>query len=325
MKRSTILLVDDDPVIIRSISRILAGIADVRFATNGDAALRLARDSTPDLVLLDSEMPGMNGFQVCAAFQSDPELAEVPIIFVTSHSDTAMHIAGLEAGAVDFIAKPISEPLLLARIKSQLRIKRLTDELRSATMMDQLTQIANRRRFDEKLARECARAARAQEPLGLLMIDVDYFKRFNDYYGHPAGDVCLKNIATVLEKSCHRPSDLAARYGGEEFTVVLPGEGLEGASHVARRILAVLKALALPHAKSSVSKHVTVSIGIGYFDQVPTEGAEKALLAAADKALYAAKSAGRAQAWAIDASGGNLGEPEAIGEPQPNTSHPLTP
>jgi diguanylate cyclase (GGDEF)-like protein len=314
MKSSSILLVDDDPVIIRSISRILADVAEVRFATNGEAALRLARESMPDLILLDSEMPGMSGFQVCEAFQSDSELVEVPIIFVTSHSDTAMHVAGLEAGAVDFIAKPISEPLLLARVKSQLRIKRLTDELRSATMVDPLTQIANRRRFDDKLSRECARCVRTQEPLSVLMIDVDYFKRFNDNYGHPAGDVCLKKVAAVLEKSCHRPADLAARYGGEEFTLVLPGVALKGAEHVAHRILEALSTLALPHAKSSISKFVTVSIGIGYFNKVPRNGAERDLLAAADKALYAAKSGGRAQAWAMDALETKTGQPESINE-----------
>jgi diguanylate cyclase (GGDEF)-like protein len=314
MKSSSILLVDDDPLIIRTMSRILADVADVRFATNGEAALRLARESMPDLILLDSEMPGMSGFQVCEALQADPELADVPVIFVTSHSDTAMHVAGLEAGAVDFIAKPVSEPLLLARVKNQLRIKRLTDELRSATMVDTLTQIANRRRFDEKLSRERARCERAKEPLGVLMIDVDYFKRYNDNYGHPEGDACLKKIATVLEQSCQRPADLAARYGGEEFTVLLPGLAKDGAAHVARRILDALTELAIPHEKSSVSDWVTVSIGVGYFNRVPRKGDGRDLLAAADLALYAAKGAGRAQVWAMDASDLESGQPQSVND-----------
>lgn len=312
MRNSSILLVDDDPLIIRSIGRILSTVAELRFATNGEAALRLAHESMPDLVLLDSEMPGMNGFQVCRALKSDPETADVPIIFVTSHSDTEMHIAGLEAGAVDFIAKPISEPLLLARVKSQLRIKRLTDDLRNATMLDSLTQIANRRRFDERLTREWLRSARTNESISVLMVDVDHFKRFNDTYGHLAGDVCLMQVAEALRSSCQRPADLAARYGGEEFSILLPGVAMDGAQHVANRILKALKVLALPHANSPTAAHVTVSIGIGYFDRVLQSGNERELLAASDKALYAAKGAGRAQAWALGASEMQSQQPKPV-------------
>lgn len=312
MKKNSILLVDDDPLIIRSMSHILSDIAVLRFATSGETALRLVSESLPDLILLDSEMPGMNGFMVCESLKSHSESADVPIIFVTSHSDDATHIAGLEAGAVDFISKPISEPLLLARVKNQLRIKRLTDELRDATMLDPLTQIANRRRFNERLSREIQRCIRASEPISLLMLDVDYFKRFNDTYGHPAGDNCLKEVATVLQNSCLRPADLAARYGGEEFTVLLPGVALEGAQIVALRILSKLSALALPHAGSSVSDHVTVSLGIGFLDKISPTCSERDLISVADKALYAAKGAGRAQAWALDASDSQLPPSEAF-------------
>lgn len=312
MRKDSILLVDDDPLIIRSIGRILSTVAELRFATNGEAALRLASESLPDLILLDAEMPGMNGFEVCRALKAEPETADVPIIFVTSHSDTEMHIAGLEAGAVDFIAKPISEPLLLARVKNQLRIKRLTDELRHATMLDSLTQIANRRRFDERLTREWQRCARANEPISALMVDVDHFKRYNDTYGHPAGDVCLRHVAEALKRSCQRPADLAARYGGEEFAVLLPGVAMDGAQHVASRILKAFNVLAMAHANSSTSAHVTVSIGIGYFDRVPLIGNERDLLAASDKALYAAKGAGRAQAWALDAADSQSQQPTFV-------------
>lgn len=315
MRNDSILLVDDDPLIIRSISRILSEIAELRFATNGETALRLVRESAPDLILLDSEMPGMSGFKVCEALKSEPEFADVPIIFVTSHSDDATHVAGLEAGAVDFISKPISEPLLLARVKSQLRIKRLTDELRSSTMQDPLTHIANRRRFDERLSREWLRCARSGEPLSVLMLDVDYFKRFNDTYGHPAGDMCLQEVAAVLRDSCRRPADVVARYGGEEFAVLLPDVGLEGARHVALRILKGLSDLALPHAGSSVSPYVTASLGLGYLDQILPTHDKRNLLSAADKALYAAKGAGRAQAWALDASDAQSHQPQPISRP----------
>jgi diguanylate cyclase (GGDEF)-like protein len=131
---------------------------------------------------------------------------------------------------------------------------------------------------------------------------VDYFKRFNDHYGHPAGDTCLCAVANALTKNCQRPADLAARYGGEEFVVLLPDVSLSGAQQVAQRILNAMDDLALPHASSAIANHVTVSIGIGFLDNVPRACTERDLIAAGDKALYAAKSAGRAQAWALDAS-----------------------
>lgn len=315
MRNDSILLVDDDPLIIRSIGRILSEVAELRFATNGETALRLVHASAPDLILLDSEMPGMSGFKVCEALKSEPEFADVPIIFVTSHSDDATHIAGLEAGAVDFISKPISEPLLLARVKSQLRIKRLTDELRNATMQDPLTHIANRRRFDVRLSREWLRCARSGDPMSVLMLDVDYFKRFNDTYGHPAGDLCLQEVAKVLQDCCRRPADVVARYGGEEFAVLLPGVGLEGAQHVALRVLKGLSDLALPHTGSYVSTHVTASLGLGYLETILPTHNKRDLLSAADKALYAAKGAGRAQAWALDASDVQSQQPQAVSRP----------
>nr|WP_315224349.1 diguanylate cyclase [uncultured Albidiferax sp.] len=300
MKNSSILLVDDDLVIIRSMSRILSNVAELRFALDGETALRLARESPPDLILLDSEMPGMSGFQVCETLMADPEFGDVAIIFVTSHSNTEVHIAGLELGAVDFIAKPISEPLLLARVKTQLRIKRLTDELRRTSTVDDLTQIANRRRFDGRLTREWLRCAREKVGITVLLIDVDYFKRFNDHYGHPAGDTCLRAVAKTLEQSCQRSADLAARYGGEEFAILLPNVTLAGAKCVAQRVLDAMDALALPHAGSAIANHVTVSVGVGFLDSVSQASTERDLIDAADKALYAAKGAGRAQVWALE-------------------------
>jgi diguanylate cyclase (GGDEF)-like protein len=301
MNTSSILLVDDDPVVIHRISRILASVATLRFATNGDAALRLARESMPDLILLDSEMPGMSGFEICEILKADPEYADVPVIFVTSHSDTAVHVAGLELGAVDFIAKPISEPLLLARVKTQLRIKHLADELRRISTVDGLTGLANRRRLDERLGREWLRSLREKSAIALLLVDVDFFKRFNDHYGHPEGDACLRAVARVLMESCQRPADLAARYGGEEFAILLPQTTLAGAELMAQRVLDAMARQAVPHAASTIASHVTVSIGIGHAALPGGDSLVRDLVATADQALYAAKSAGRARAWHMDA------------------------
>jgi diguanylate cyclase (GGDEF)-like protein len=312
-----ILLVDDDPATIQLLGRILSELGDLRFATNGEDALRLARESAPDLILLDAEMPGMSGFQVCEALKAEPALADVPVIFVTSHSKPAFEVAGFESGAADFIAKPVSAPLVRARVKTQLRIKRMADELRWIATIDVLTGVANRRSFDESLEREWYRGRRSGDPLALLMIDVDHFKSFNDRYGRLAGDACLRSVAQALVGASLRTADLVARYGGEEFVVLLPQTPRGGAEHVARNVLAAVEALGIVHEASLTARHVTVSVGVACYDDdsecwVPPSAAlrfvddlrERSspidLVRAADKALHCAKHSGRAQARVLD-------------------------
>ena len=315
MATNKILLVDDDPSIIQVMATILAGVADLRFATDGADALSMARDVVPDLILLDAEMPGLSGFQVCERLKADAALADVPVIFVTSHSDATFEVAGFDLGAVDFIAKPVSPPLLLARVRTQLRVKHLADELRRLSTIDPLTNVANRRLFEEAMQREWRRARRSGDPIALLMIDVDHFKKFNDRYGHPAGDICLQAVARSLSEASLRPGDLVARFGGEEFAMLLPQTPRVGAEHVAHRVLGAIEARAVEHAASPTARHVTVSIGVACYDDASATwlppsaesrfGGETALhaadlLRAADRALYAAKQAGRAQAQLLD-------------------------
>lgn len=311
-----ILLVDDDPAAIQLLSRMLAEVGNLRFATSGEDALRLAHESAPDLVLLDAEMPGMSGFQILEELKADPMLADVPVIVVTSHSEPAFELTGFELGAADFIAKPVSAPLVVARVKTQLRAKRIADELRRIATVDVLTSVANRRGFDEALKHEWRRVRRAGEPLALLMIDVDHFKSFNDRYGHPAGDVCLRSVAQALVRASVRPADLVARYGGEEFVVLLPQTPRTGAEHVAHSVLDAVEALGIRHDASSAARHVTVSVGIACYDDAsecwvaPSADSRTAelnarcspldLVRAADKALYHAKHSGRAQAMLLD-------------------------
>jgi diguanylate cyclase (GGDEF)-like protein len=307
-----LLLVDDDPSAIQLMAQILADDGKLRFATNGADALRLALDAPPDLVLLDAEMPGLGGFEVCAALKAEPALADVPVIFVTSHRDEAFEVAGFAVGAVDFIAKPVNPQLLLVRVRSQLRVKRMADELRSNASTDALTGIANRRRFDETLEREWLRARRARDPLALVLVDIDLFKLYNDHYGHPAGDDCLRRVARALSAGCMRPADTVARYGGEEFALILPQTPTLGAEHVARRLLDAVEGLSIPHAGSTVAEVVTISAGIACYAEKSgagasadtpgvAEGAIRALIDAADSGLYAAKRAGRARACVLDA------------------------
>jgi diguanylate cyclase (GGDEF)-like protein len=308
-----ILIIDDDPGAIQLMGNILAEVANLRFATNGEDALRLAHDKIPDLVLLDAEMQGMSGYRVLDALKARPEMVDVPIIFVTSHSEAAFEVSAFEAGAADFIAKPIRAPLVLARVGTQLRVKRMTDQLRFAAATDGLTGVANRRKFDAALEHEWQRARRGGDAMSLLLIDVDHFKLYNDRYGHPKGDTSLRLVAKTLTNAARRTGDLVARCGGEEFAMLLPQTGRLGAEHVARRVLGAVAALQIVHSASVTGRHLTVSIGISSYDQqcpcwvdssadIRFVGEDRRLpctatdlVVTADKALYSAKRAGRAQ------------------------------
>lgn len=303
-----VLIVDDDPVAVRVITKVLGDHAKVCIATNGWDAIELARTANPDLILLDAELPGLGGFDVCRRIKAMPDVAHVPVVIVTSHRDETFELEGFDAGASDFVTKPVNHQLLRVRIRSHLRVKWMADELRSCARTDQLTGIANRRRFDEVLANEWSRAHRSSEALAIILLDVDYFKRFNDSYGHPAGDECLRRVAGALQSACLRPGDLVARYGGEEFGVILPETPTPGAWCVAQRMLEAVARLEIPHSASAVSSWVSVSAGITAY--CPPHAYPESrrvlsgevnssllgqLLGEADGALYAAKEAGRAR------------------------------
>ena len=315
MSEPRLLLVDDDPGTIQVLSGILSVYPDQRFATNGPDALRLARELPPDLVLLDAEMQGMSGFEVCRDFKADPTLADVPVIFVTGHSSPAFEVEALKMGAADFIGKPMQPEVVLARVNIQLKVRRLTLALQRLATLDGLTGITNRRVFDDTLTTEWKRARRSGRPLSLLMADVDHFKAFNDHNGHQAGDKCLREVARALQSVCHRRADLVARYGGEEFVIVLPETDAAGAATVAQALLATMKQRALLHGASPLGLHVTLSVGLSTvaskagvrvatgadsrFEIASSDLRADDLLRAADTALYCAKRAGRDQAWAL--------------------------
>jgi diguanylate cyclase (GGDEF)-like protein len=306
---SNILLVDDDLGAIQLMSAILLEVGKLRFATNGHDALRLARESEPDLILLDAEMPGMSGFELLKALKADSLLCAIPVIFITSHGEAGIEVSALDMGAADFIAKPLRSSRVLARVRTQLRVKLLTDELRRTATTDALTGVANRRFFDASIDREWRRARLEGTPVSLLMIDVDHFKRYNDLYGHPKGDACLQCVAQALLSASTRPADLVARYGGEEFAVLLPQMSREGAREIAQQSIEAVAAHGIAHQETGATHHVTVSVGIACYDaQSPcwttlidsggtnTLCGVSDLVLAADKALYSAKHSGRAQA-----------------------------
>lgn len=329
--RFSILLVDDDPTVVGVLGNILQDVGRLRFATSGPDALRLARQSVPDLVLLDIELPGMSGFEVCTAMKETPLLADVPIIFITSHDGADEEVTGLTLGGVDFISKPPRAAQVVARVRMHLRMKQMADTLRSAAYNDGLTGIANRRQFDETLHREWLRAQRAGMPTSLLMVDIDAFKRYNDHYGHQAGDRCLQAIALTLRQTLNRPADLAARYGGEEFAIILPDTDASGARFLSQEVIHAIGALDIAHAASPVAGHVTVSIGTSSYDEschgwvgrsadsrftgLSVRPPVADLIAAADQALYAAKEAGRNQARYLSID--DLGAPARAADTRP--------
>lgn len=306
---ASILIVDDDPGSVQVLAHLLADMGQLRFALSGEAGLALAREAPPDLVLLDAAMPGLDGFEVCRRLKSEAGFEDIPVIFVTAQNDTATELAGLAAGAVDCIGKPPLAPIVAARVRTHLRLKLLTDELRRAALTDALTGLGNRRRFDEVLTRERLRAQRHGEPLSLLLIDIDHFKAYNDRYGHLAGDGCLRQVAGAIAMQARRPGDEAARYGGEEFAVLLPATDGAGARHIADGLLAAVVELGLLHAGSALcGGRVTVSVGAttmsGALESAP-------FVDAADRALYLAKAQGRARTCWLAAGGSACGEPSA--------------
>jgi diguanylate cyclase (GGDEF)-like protein len=263
-------------------------------ATSGPQALLLCKDTPPDLILLDIVMPGMDGFEVCTQLKTDEATRNIPVIFVTALTDAAEETRGLEVGAVDFISKPINPAVVRARVNTHLTLKLQSDMMRKLVFLDGLTGAFNRRYFDQQLATEMARSVRNKSPLALIMLDVDFFKLFNDQYGHQTGDDCLRHIAAILREGLRRPADLVARYGGEEFACILPDTDFFDAMAVARELEQRVRKTNIPHENSAVAPVVTVSLGVAGRG-ADASGDPALLLAEADAQLYLAKHSGRGQ------------------------------
>lgn len=320
-ERGKILVVDDIPDNLDLLCSLLTRKGfGVTVADSGVEALQMIKENAPDLILLDICMPQMDGYEVCQALKSNSDTKDIPVIFISALDEVLDKVKAFRVGGVDYITKPFHMAEVLARVSSHIAIHQLqrqleeqnellrqeirdrlaaetalqaaNQELQRLAHMDGLTQVANRRNFDSTLAQEWRRLAREQQSLSLILCDVDFFKRYNDTYGHQVGDDCLRNIASSISTALKRPSDLVARYGGEEFAVILPNTPLQGATHVAREIQAAVRALGMAHTGSSVSKFVTLSIGIA--SVIPlSKFSPMSLVAAADRALYRAKLEGR--------------------------------
>ncbi|MDZ8035814.1 PleD family two-component system response regulator [Nostoc sp. DedSLP04] len=298
--QSLVLIVDDEPFIRMILRHFLEreGYQIVE-AQNGIEAINLFNRLHPDIVLLDAIMPDMDGFECCTQLELLDCNKYTPVLMITGLEDQESVDRAFAVGAMDFVTKPIHWPVLRQRVKrliqqSQLqqKLEAVNLELQRLVTIDGLTQVANRRRFEEYFSQEWQRLKREQRPLSLILCDVDFFKLYNDTYGHRVGDRCLQKIAQAIKDIIKRPGDLVARYGGEEFAVILPNTDTEGATHVADQICRAVQTLAIPHQKSQVSSHVTISVG--FTTEIPQPDSDlEEMITAADRALYQAKAAGR--------------------------------
>lgn len=294
-----VLLVDDDPGNIQVLAAALGADYQTHFTTQSAEALELAHRLPLDLTLLDLVMPGqLHGLDLLQALRGDPITAGIPVIIVSAMNELADEAAGLDAGAVDYITKPISPPIVRARVRTHVELKRQRDVLARLAEVDGLTGIANRRRFDHELERRWAASRSGGCPLGLILADVDHFKRYNDALGHGQGDTCLRAVAGALSAAAHREDDLVARWGGEEFALICRGES---ALPLMQRVMHAVHALALPHPGVGEGARVSLSLGAVVVSQPELDSPQEAL-ARADGLLYRAKREGRGRGLLGDAA-----------------------
>jgi two-component system cell cycle response regulator len=295
VRTAATILIADDSMVVRAVLR--AHLEEVGYtvleADGGPAALDQCRRNAPDVILLDIEMPGQDGYEVLAELKADAELRDIPVVFLTSRTGMVDVVAGLDGGAHDYLKKPFEPPELVARVAAAVHVKKLQDQLRERNVeldrvsrTDALTGLHNRRHLEEELERQHGIARRHDDPLCLLLLDIDHFKNVNDTYGHPAGDLVLREFASRLSGQV-RLEDVAGRWGGEEFLVILPRTGLVGALGVGERIRQVTAATPVAAAGQEVVVTVSGGCALG-----PAAGPDE-LVAEVDLRLYEAKATGR--------------------------------
>jgi diguanylate cyclase (GGDEF)-like protein len=304
-----ILIVDDDPIVVRVVGNMLAEFSPLRFATNGADALLLARRAVPDLVVLDVEMPGLGGFEVCKAFKADPALAAVPIIFLTSHQSMELEASGLQLGAVDFITKPPHAALVLARVRAQMEVKRLSDTLRGSVSMDFLTGTSNRLQFEKTLHQEWERVRRSTDSLCLLLMEMDGFAGYCTEHPEDDSNRVLREVANALRTAIFRPADMLARYASGTFAGLLPQTDSPGALAVARRSIQAVDQLRISLTVADIAVPLTLSVGVAScktFSHASaadsdagldvsartSEASKEVLIAGAERALATTRAAG---------------------------------
>ena len=308
----TVLVVDDDRVNRTVLAELLRTECRLILAKDGPSALRRIKEEDVSLVLLDVSMPGMDGYEVLRRIKTNERTADIGVIFITGQTDEADEERGLRLGAADYVSKPIRPAIVRARIRVHLELAKQRRQLVRLSTQDDLTGIANRRHFDEVLERQCRYSARRRETIGLAIFDVDYFKQYNDFYGHGAGDEALRHVAQILSRYARQPYDVAARYGGEEF--VLLAQQADTFEAKLERLRCEIMALDIPHARSSAGKSITISGG-ALIARMAEPMDPTMLLRCADRLLYRAKREGRNRILTETVSVSTL--PSMMDEPEP--------
>ncbi len=293
-----VLVVDDSATNRQMLGDLLRADYSVLEAKSGEEGLKLAQAHQPDVILLDVMMPDIDGYEVLRRLKEDQRTASLCVVFITGQDSPEEEERGLLQGASDYVTKPFHLMVVKARVALHMQIVRQRRLLEQLANIDGLTELPNRRQFDTVFAQEWARASRTGRPLSVAIIDVDFFKRYNDHYGHAMGDHALQLVARSLRKRIQRPADMVARYGGEEFVVIMPDTPLEGAREVAERLRIGVEGLGLPHKRSSAAICITVSIGVATTGPEAVTSAE-VLMELADGRLYRAKKAGRNRVMAV--------------------------
>ncbi|SIT01240.1 diguanylate cyclase domain-containing protein [Insolitispirillum peregrinum] len=288
-----ILVVDDVPSNIHMLSNILRDDHEIIFATNGPDAVRMAKEKKPDLILLDIMLPEMDGYQICCILRELPDTRDIPIIFVSALGEEKDEARGLEMGAIDYFVKPLSPPIVRARVRNHIEFKRQRDLLRDMSQVDGLTGLPNKRRADDALASEWRRCQRSGSPISIFMVSLDQFKEYNLSHGHLKGDDCLRKVARTIAGYLCRPGDMAARYDGKVFIAILPDTELEGAIQLAEQARSAVEALSIPYPLPDNDEHsVTISCGVSTcvpsLDMMPFQ-----LISRAKEQLEMAKNNGR--------------------------------
>jgi diguanylate cyclase (GGDEF)-like protein len=291
-ERQTILVIDDEKANLKILSELFKSHVNIILAKNGTQGIEKAIKFKPDLILLDIIMPGMSGFEVIIQLKKNEETSAIPVIFITGLTDVVDESQGLALGATDYIQKPFHIDIVRARVNLHLKLAEQRIQLEQLANLDSLTCIPNRRKFYEMFELEWRVSVRENTSLSQIMIDIDYFKQYNDQYGHAAGDQALKMVAQIILKQLKRPFDFVARYGGEEFAVLLPNTPAQDAIRIMESCRQAVEDLKIEHKKNTVSKYLTISIGgVNCF---PTQVmCSEETFKLADDMLYQAKREGR--------------------------------
>jgi diguanylate cyclase (GGDEF)-like protein len=287
-----VLVADDDAINRQVLGELLKPEYTVVMAKSGAQALEKAAQHAPDLILLDVVMPDMDGYEVLRRLREDPATADMAVIFISGLDRPEDEANGLNLGASDYIAKPFNPTVVTARVALHLQVVRQRRMLERLANIDGLTELANRRRFDELFEAEWKRARASGRPLSLALLDIDCFKQYNDHYGHPAGDRVLRSVARTAASFMRRPVDLAARYGGEELVLLMPDTPALYALQLVSEMCQAIEQLMIAHGASVVAPVLTVSMGGATLGEEGNESAAE-LLEAVDHQLYRAKHAGR--------------------------------